>query len=328
MSHVLPKPTPPEFVLLTGALGSGKTTLLSDYLALGAPSDTGVIINDAGEINVDGVVIGADNRDLAMATIGDGCICCSLGNGVQEGIDALLLARAERGLAPLRRIILETSGLAEPAPILRSLRQIRQLRFNLRIVTTFDAFQPRAGDDFLPPYAAQLAAAQTVVLTKLDRLSEDDWAPAATQARNFNPFAFQLVEANRLQRAKTTFDSDRHIEPPRVSQFAAQTGEPSRIKVGFARWHPSAAWGEISAWIEDISGHLDSRLLRMKGFVKPSGSLTALLINGVGGIFAPPRSIQVDDNNDLGLMMILRDVDAEEFIKASGPTNKLELSFK
>ncbi len=328
MIHLSPNPALPEFVLLTGALGSGKTTLLSDYLAIGAPSDTGVIINDAGEVNVDGAVIRADSRDLAMATIGDGCICCSLGNGVQEGIDTLLLARAERGLGPLRRIILETSGLAEPAPILRSLRQIRQMRFNLRIVTTFDAFQPRAGDDFLPPYAAQLAAAQTVVLTKLDRLSEDDWASSAAQARSFNPLAFQLVEANRQQRAKTTFDSARHIEPPRVSQFAAQTGEPSRIKVGFARWHPSATWDEISVWIEDISGNLDSRLLRMKGFVKPGGSSSALLINGVGGIFTPPRSIQVDENHELGLMMILRDVEAEEFIKVSGSINKLELSFK
>ena len=328
MSHLSPKPAVPEFVLLTGALGSGKTTLLSDYLALGAPTDTGVIINDAGEINVDGAVIRTDNRDLAMATIGDGCICCSLGNGVQDGIDTLMLARAERGLGPLRRIILETSGLAEPAPILRSLRQIPQMRFNLRIVTTFDGFQPRAGDDFLPPYAAQLAAAQIVVLTKLDRLSEDDCISAAAQARSFNPLALQLVEADRKLRAKITFDGDRDIEPPRVSQFAAQRGEPSRIKIGFARWHPSAAWDEISAWIEDISGNLDSRLLRMKGFVKPSGSSTALLINGVGGIFAPPRSIPVDDNHELGLLMILRDVEAEDFIKTSASVNKLELSFK
>ncbi|WP_163368320.1 GTP-binding protein, partial [Enterobacter hormaechei] len=68
-------------------------------------------------------------------------ICCSMGNSLQDGIDALLQTRADRGLGALRRIILETSGLAEPGPIVRSLRQVRQMSFNLRIVTTSDAAQ-------------------------------------------------------------------------------------------------------------------------------------------------------------------------------------------
>lgn len=101
--------------MLTGPLGSGKTTLLSDYLSFADTSDTGVLVNDAGVVNIDGAVIGADHRNLALATLDGGCVCCSLGNDLQEGIDALLLARAERRLGPPRRIILETSGLAEPA---------------------------------------------------------------------------------------------------------------------------------------------------------------------------------------------------------------------
>jgi G3E family GTPase len=67
------RPTAPEFVLLTGSLGSGKTTLLCDYLSLPDSADTGVIVNEAGEINVDGAVVSSGRRELPMTLLGNGC---------------------------------------------------------------------------------------------------------------------------------------------------------------------------------------------------------------------------------------------------------------
>ncbi|MEZ2410737.1 GTP-binding protein [Bosea sp. RCC_152_1] len=316
-----------EFVLLTGPLGSGKTTLLSDHLALSATSDTGVIINDAGEVNVDGAIIGSDHRDLALATLSDGCICCSLGNSLQDGIDALLLARADRQLGPLRRIILETSGLAEPGPIVRSLRQVRQMDFNLRIITTFDASQSTDEDDFLPHYAAQLAAAQIVVLTKLDAVPDKRWPVRAAEVQRFNPLAVQVAVSRREERALAAF-AGAGGHPPVISSFTASKPQPSRITIAFARWSEAASWEAIGEWIEDVSGYLGSRLLRLKGFVRPYGFLDPLLINGIGGAFSSPRPIRIESGTSLGLTMILRDVSKEEFIRFPRTASEPELMFK
>ena len=157
----------------------------------------------------------------ASATLSDGCICFSrLGNSLQEGIDALLLARAERRLGPLRRIILETSGLAEPGPIVRSLRQVREMDFHLGLVATFDAARSTQGDDFLPHYAAQLAAAQTIVLTKLDTLPPEEWQARANEARRFNPLAARVVFISGEERARAAFAG--HNGRETTPRFAVQ----------------------------------------------------------------------------------------------------------
>ena len=100
----------PEFVLLTGSLGSGKTTLLCDYLSLPESADTGVIVNEAGEINVDGAIVLSGRRDLPMTLLGNGCVCCSLGDDLHSAIDELLAVRHQSDAADFSRIVLETSG--------------------------------------------------------------------------------------------------------------------------------------------------------------------------------------------------------------------------
>lgn len=311
----------PEFFVLTGPLGTGKTTLLSEYLSFADTSDTGVLVNDAGEVNIDSAVIGSDHRNLALATLDGGCVCCSLGNDLQEGIDALLQARAERRLGPPRRIILETSGLAEPAPIIRSLRAIRQVEFDVRIVATFDASGPTVGESFLPHYASQLAAAQTIVLTKLDKISERQWARSAAEAQRFNPLAGQVVTDRAWERALAAFS--RHGDRPfaRASQFSASAASASRITVVFAQWHATASWEAISEWIENLAGFFGSRLLRLKGLVRPDGYLDPVLINGVGDAFSPPRRIRVLDDIRLGVMLIMRDVARDELFQPFGVEN-------
>lgn len=308
----------PEFVVLTGPLGSGKTTLLSEHLTFADTSDTGVLVNDAGEVNIDGAVIGSDHRNLALATLDGGCVCCSLGNDLQDGIDALLLARAERGLGPPRRIILETSGLAEPAPIIRSLRSIRQAAFDLRIIATFDASAPHVGDSFLPHYASQLAAAQAIVLTKLDRLAEPDWSSRAAAAESFNPLATLVATDRPRERALAAFSGDGDRQFARASAFSASTAPGSRITVAFAEWCPTASWEAICEWIENLAGFFGSRLLRLKGLVRPGGHPAPLLINGVGDAFSPPRRMHVKDGTHLGLMLILRDATADELFQPFG----------
>jgi len=315
MGPPAPRTDRPEFIVLTGPLGSGKTTLLSDHLSFADTSDTGVLVNDAGEVNIDGAVIGADHRNLALATLDGGCVCCSLGNDLQEGIDALLLARAERRLGPPRRILLETSGLAEPAPIIRSLRAIRQVAFDVRIVATFDASAPFVGDSFLPHYAAQLAAAQTIVMTKLDRLSRQEWPRCAAEAQGFNPLAAQVITDQSRERALSAFSAHGDRSVSGTARFSAIAASAPRITVAFAEWRLNASWGAISEWIENLAGFFGSRLLRLKGLVRTEGQPDPVLINGVGDAFSPPRRMRLEDDVGLGLMLILRDIAVDELFQ-------------
>ena len=202
------------------------------------------------------------------------------------------------------------------------------MEFDLRIVSTFDASRGCRGDDFLPTYAAQLAAANTIVLTKLDRSNARESSEAGDSANGFNPLARQIVELDRAVRARSAFEGGMWGKPSRRSEFAAIAVASPRIKIGFGRWPSATRWEDIGEWIENVSGYFGDRLLRMKGLVRPYGAESALLINGVGGVFATPRSIAVENDDELGLIMIARDIEPDEFATAAGTTDGPEVSFR
>ncbi len=102
-----------DLFLLCGFLGSGKTTLLVDYLRTGA-ADTGVIVNEAGEVGVDGAIVANDSDSVPMTLLANGCVCCSLRSDLVHTLSALLDAPRPSGAGPLKRVILECSGLSRP----------------------------------------------------------------------------------------------------------------------------------------------------------------------------------------------------------------------
>src|SRR5262249_1840407 len=122
---------PLDFVVLTGFLGSGKTTLLADYLASPVAADTAVIVNEVGEIDRDGAILRESGADVPMAMLSNGCVCCQMGSDLAVTIDALVTADRPGAERPLRRIILETSGLAIPGPVLRQLASLAEHRMRI-----------------------------------------------------------------------------------------------------------------------------------------------------------------------------------------------------
>ena len=90
-----------DFILLTGALGSGKTTLLRDFLATPEAADTAVIVNEAGEIDIDGAILGETDSKLPMALLANGCVSCSIANELLYTVEALVASRT----TPFRRIV-------------------------------------------------------------------------------------------------------------------------------------------------------------------------------------------------------------------------------
>jgi G3E family GTPase len=303
----------PDFVLLTGSLGSGKTTLLCDYLSLPESADTGVIVNEAGEINVDGAIVSSGRRDLPMTLLSNGCVCCSLGGDLHSAIDELLAVRRRAGADGFRRIVLETSGLAMPGPILRSLMSYDRVQYRLRIVSTLDVLDPMTDEAMFPIRSAQLTAAKSIVMTKLDRAGSDQIAAAQRLAKDFNPGANYISLVDRHARALTVFASGQidKLAAPSAFQAIAST-DHSRLKVFLANWRAPIPWTDLGDWLEDLAGFCGDRLLRVKGLVPVAGVSEPILIDGVGTTFAEPRRMSPSTLAGQGLVIIARDVDLAE----------------
>jgi G3E family GTPase len=309
----------PEFVLLTGSLGSGKTTLLCDYLSLPESTDTGVIVNEAGEINVDGAIVASGRRDLPMALLSNGCVCCSLGDDLHSAIDELIAVRRRSGASGFRRIVLETSGLAMPGPILRSLMRYDRVEYRLRIVSTLDVLDPMNDEAMFPVRSAQLTAAKSIVMTKLDRGGYDYLAAAERRAKEINPAATRISVVDRHARAKAVFapgQIDTLSVSPSAFQAIAATNH-SRLKVFLANWIDPVPWTDLGDWLEDIAGFCGDRLLRVKGLVAVVGVPEPILIDGVGTTFAEPRLIGPGPLRAQGLVIIARDMDLAELMAFS-----------
>ena len=173
-------PPPAPVTVLTGFLGAGKTTLLNRLLRDPALADTLVIINEFGEIGLDHLFV--ETADGDMLVLASGCLCCTI-RGDLVGTLEDILRRLDNGrLKPFSRIVIETTGLADPAPVLHTImyHPYLVLRFRLQgIVTVVDAINGMATLDAHPEAVKQVAVADRIVLAKTD-MAQADMAQAAS----------------------------------------------------------------------------------------------------------------------------------------------------
>ncbi len=176
--------------VITGFLGSGKTTLLNALLTQDGMEKTAVLINEFGEIGLDHLLVREVSEDVVL--LNSGCICCSVRGDLISGLRDLFVKRTRGEIPEFDRVIIETTGLADPAPILHTLMTDPLLTTKFRldsVVTTVDAIHGAGQLDNHPESVKQAAVADRILMTKADLADEATCTALETRLRALNPAA-------------------------------------------------------------------------------------------------------------------------------------------
>ncbi len=305
--------------LLTGFLGSGKTLLLNRLLKAPDFANTAVIVNEFGEIGLDHVLVqpGSDNVVLLEA----GCLCCTIADSLHETLADLNFRRVRGEIPRFERVVIETTGLADPAPILNTLLGHKLVTDFYRldaVVVTVDAMHAAAQLEQHREVAKQIAVADRLVITKTDAVP----SVAALRARlaRLNPAA-KIFESRLGSAALAAFHPVERMGQKAVPAFAPphQHAHDANRHDAHVRAHcfvldAPASWSGLAAWSRIVVETLGERLLRCKGLVEIAESGEIVFVQGVQRVFHSPERLPgwPDADHRSRLVCITRDVDEPE----------------
>lgn len=299
--------------LLTGFLGAGKTTLLNTLLRHPDMSGTGVVINEYGSVGIDHHLVEAAPEDTTL--IADGCICCTARGEIAEALLSLADRMQQRAGTELKRVIIETTGLAEPWPVLQQILRTPELaeRFTLdSVVTLVDALnvadtlathdiavqQVTAADRILISKTDLVDAAQTAALR--ERLAEmnvdaqvDDVAWGAAQPQQLFTGGRHDPSSPRYQPSTLLANADAlRFTPAPPSVLLRQPGlavpGEQDIQTFSVIVDEPLQFDRFFGWIEFLRTLTGPTLLRVKGLVNVEGRSGPTVVHGVQKAFHPP----------------------------------------
>ena len=183
--------------LITGFLGSGKTTLLRHLLRDPGMNRAAVIINEFGEVGIDHELVASSSESMTL--LSNGCLCCTVRTDLQETLRELFIKRRAGEVIDFDRVFIETTGLADPVPVLHTLQTDGMLSAQYRldcVVTLVDAVNGLHNLDDAPEAAKQAAVADRIAITKSDIAKPGVVALLEARLQQMNPYAARTVAIN------------------------------------------------------------------------------------------------------------------------------------
>ncbi|MET3709965.1 G3E family GTPase [Sphingomonas trueperi] len=333
--------------VLTGFLGSGKTTLLNLLVRMPELRRALVIINEFGAVGLDHDLIARSNEDMVVEMMG-GCLCCTIRGDLRATLRDAPWRFAREGRCWFDRVVIETTGLADPAPILHTLMTDPQLRTLYRldgVITTVDAFNGMATLDSQEEAVRQAAVADRIVLTKIDLLSSDALREIEARLRAINPAAPIVPVLHGVVEAELLFDAGlynpetKSLDVQRWLQAEAYdtahehgrghghhdhdhhhhhhhdvNRHDDRIRATCLTFDAPLRAEAFERWIDILTSLKGADILRVKGIVHLRDHPRPVVVHGVQHLFHPP--VELDDwpseDRRTRLVFITRDITADQ----------------
>jgi G3E family GTPase len=293
--------------VVTGFLGAGKTTLIRRFLKSPEGHGTAVIVNEFGAVGIDDALV----RDSAEETVllGNGCLCCITRTDLQAALRRLIFDR-ERGTAPpFARVLIETSGLADPAPILQTFSTDRALggEFHIDVVlTVVDAVNGEAALANAAEARKQVILADRLIISKTDLATPAVVETLTRRLQRLNPRAtIDVAVAGAL-------DPNRMIEPAtrERSSFIAEAEHGDGIASFVMEREGPVSWADFSRAMETLIALRGPDLLRVKGLLDVAGCRGPVVVQYVQHLAHPPVELDAwpDENRMSRVVFITRNI--------------------
>lgn len=314
--------------LLTGFLGSGKTTLLRRLIHQPGFAQCAVIINEFGDVGIDQALVAesADDKDILL--LDSGCLCCMSSSSIQDTLASLYYRRLRKEIPWFDRVLIETSGLAEPGPIINSIygdESLNRLFKVTGIVTTIDSGFVEHDVNHYREAKLQIMMADTIIITKTD-LYPGNCKSLTAWLKTANPsarvFSNQLndtnladiILANEYSYKEPAPSAGTHQPPPSALRHILQYGITS-FSVVITQ---PVSWSAWANFVRFTQQNLADKLLRLKGILVFEEDKQVMQVHGVHHLFSSPEAISDVPIELIGrLVFIVRDTDRDAIIFAA-----------
>lgn len=296
--------------LLTGFLGSGKTTLLKRLLADPELADAAVLINEFGEAGLDHHLV--ERIDDNMVLLQSGCVCCTVRGELAEAIRDLLSKRDRGIVPPFRRLVIESTGLADPFPVLSTLKADGVLRHHFKagnVITTVDAVNGFRSLDTYLESNRQVAIADRIVITKTDLVDEATVEMLADRLNQINPACVilnvrdeTLSVADLLETAPSlrgaTFQSASGFYCEQSLELTDAEGSPhsAEFRSFSITVDRPVDWTAFGIWLTMLINRHGEQVLRVKGILNIAGEDRPVAIHGVQHLVHTPVHMEAWPN--------------------------------
>jgi G3E family GTPase len=347
--------------VITGFLGSGKTTLLNHLVHHPGMGETAVIVNEFGEIGLDHELI--EKSDENTILLGSGCLCCTVRGDLVDTLGDLSIRRLKGEVPAFNRVVIETTGLADPAPILHTLMSVPVVvRYNLdTVITTVDAVNGLRTLAQHGEAVKQVAIADRLLITKTDLGGQGDADELLSELRKLNPAAPATAVINgKIEPAELfgslQFDPETKSEDVRAwlkaESYDEAANQPEQnghqhshahshdgdvghkndanrhsggIEAFCMTFEQALDWQTVALWLDSLVANQGEKLLRVKGMLDIQDISEPVIVHAVQHLFHPPMRIKAwpSDKRQSRIVFITKDLPRADVESALGKAEKM-----